>query len=66
MRYKKINQLIFVVNQLTNQICYENITHDRAMMIGAIKAAQKWSFPLRVSSVNVTKSVVPYGFGYIY
>ena len=41
MRYKKINQLIFVVNQLTNQICYENITHDRAMMIGAIKAAQK-------------------------
>ena len=41
MRYKKINQLIFVANQLTNQICYENITHDRAMMIGAtIKAAQ--------------------------
>ena len=27
---------------------------------------KKWSFPLRISSVNVTKSAVSYGFGYIY
>ena len=27
---------------------------------------KKWSFPLRVSSVNVTKSAVACGFGHIY
>ena len=27
---------------------------------------KKWSFSLRLSSVNVTKSVVSYGFGHIY
>ena len=27
---------------------------------------KKWSFPLRIPSVNVTKSAVCYGFGYIY
>ena len=28
--------------------------------------AQKWSFPLRISSVNLTKSAVSCGFGLIY
>ena len=27
---------------------------------------KKWSFPLSVSSVNVTKSAVSFGFGHIY
>ena len=27
---------------------------------------KKWSFPLRISSVNVTKSEISYGFGHIY
>ena len=27
---------------------------------------KKWIFPLRISSVNVTKSEVSYGFGHIY
>ena len=27
---------------------------------------KKWSFPLRISSINVTKSAVSCGFGYIY
>ena len=27
---------------------------------------KKWSFPLRISSVNVTKSGIPCGFGHIY
>ena len=27
---------------------------------------KKWSFPLRISSVNVTKSAVSCGFGHIY
>ena len=26
---------------------------------------KKWSFPLRISSVNVTKSAISCGFGYI-
>ena len=30
------------------------------------RTAQKWSFPLRISSVNVTKSAVSCGFGHIY
>ena len=25
-----------------------------------------WSFPFRISSVNVTKSAIPCGFGHIY
>ena len=28
--------------------------------------AQKWSFPLRISLVNLTKSAVNCGFGHIY
>ena len=27
---------------------------------------KKWSFPLRISSLNVTKSAVSLGFGHIY
>ena len=27
---------------------------------------KKWSFPVRISSANVTKSAVSYGFGHIY
>ena len=27
---------------------------------------KKWSFPLKVSSVNVTKNIVSGGFGHIY
>ena len=27
---------------------------------------KKWSFPLKISSVNVTKSAVSWGFGHIY
>ena len=27
---------------------------------------KKWSFPLRISSANVTKSAVYFGFGHIY
>ena len=27
---------------------------------------KKWSFPLRISSVNVTKSTVSCGFGHVY
>ena len=31
-----------------------------------LKLHKKWSFPLSISSVNVTKSAVFCGFGYIY
>ena len=31
-----------------------------------ISLHKKWSFPLSISSVNVTKSAVFYGFGHIY
>ena len=27
---------------------------------------KKWSFPLKISAVNVTKSPVSYGYGHIY
>ena len=32
----------------------------------SITLQKKWSYQLRISSVNVTKSAVPYGFGHIY
>ena len=31
-----------------------------------IYTAQKWSFQVRISSVNVTKSTLSFGFGHIY
>ena len=39
-------------------VCYASATH--------IHCTKKWSFPLRISSVNVTKSAVSCGFGHIY
>ena len=36
------------------------------MIITVMTLHKKWSFPLRASSVNVTKSAVSCGFGYIY
>ena len=51
----------------------ENIFHQvstRQNLPRSIKAClflhKKWSFPLRISSVNVTKSVGNCGFGHIY
>ena len=32
----------------------------------SITVQKKWSFPLRISSVNVTKSAVSWGFDHIY
>ena len=32
----------------------------------SITLHKKWSYQLRISSVNVTKSAVSYGFGHIY
>ena len=39
------------------------LVRDR-LMVSALP--KKWSFPLRIPSVNVTKSGVPCGFGHIY
>ena len=36
------------------------------LMAGIQSLHKKWSFPLRISSVNVTKSAVSCGFGHIY
>ena len=33
---------------------------------GLPSTAQKWSFPLRISSVNMSKSTVSCGFGHIH
>ena len=43
---------IFIVNTFSNKPI---LTHHK-----------KWSFPLRISSVNMTKSAVFCGFGHIY
>ena len=45
--------LIFLARQGINQV-------------PGYSTAQKWSFPLRIYSVNVTKSAVSYGFDHIY
>ena len=31
-----------------------------------VYCTKKWNFPWRISSVNVAKSVVSFGFGHIY
>ena len=40
---------------------FKNNTHNFSII-----TAQKWSFPLRIYSVNVTKSTDSCGFGHIY
>ena len=52
-----------VLNTLLNSTCY---TPDKSIFSLLHTLHQKGSFPLRISSVNVTKSVVSCGFGHIY
>ena len=42
--------------------CFERHNNTKALW----QCTKKWSFPLRISSVNVTKSAVSCGFGHIY
>ena len=51
--------------------CINNARHINSWnrernILAATTTAQKWSFPLKISSVNVTKSAGDCGFGYIY
>ena len=39
---------------------------DLSSDVSIIQLHKKWSFPLRISSVNVTKSAGNFGFGHIY
>ena len=47
--------------------CCDAYVDDRTYLSIIIQTLhKKWSFPLRISSVNKTKSAVSYGFGHIY
>ena len=69
-QYHTLN-LVFGFLQSPN---ISNILYKSIMMIKAFRCLpkseaalhKKWSFPLRMSSVNVTKSAVSCGFGHIY
>ena len=43
-----------------------DVCTQRQMTLQKNTAQKIWSFPLRISSVNLTKSSVSYGFGHIY
>ena len=42
------------------------LNHKETPLLKETNLHKKWSFPLRISLVNVTKSAVSYGFGHIY
>ena len=56
---------IIQVSGLGLQDCYWKITPTRKYSIFNI-TTQKWSFPLRISSVDVTKSAGNCGSGHFY
>ena len=60
----KKSQVTFMIGV----ICWKTIrsyrNNARWFVLGTLH--KKWSFPLRISSVNVTKSVVSCGFRHIY
>ena len=55
---------IYFSKQLFNQKCYHK--GHRMKMTAFLVTAKKWSFSLRISSVNVTKSAVFCGIIHIY
>ena len=52
--YLASKSFILIAETHTSEFCYRQVT------------VQKWSVPLRISSVNVTNSVGSCGFGHIY
>ena len=55
-------------NNHTNLFHHRHHEQDRELskLIWQLTLHKKWSFPLRISSVNKTKSAVSCGFGHIY
>ena len=54
------------VIHLLNYLCYYAAIVCTNYIFSHLALRKKWSFPLRISSVNVTKSAVSCGFGHIY
>ena len=61
------NKIVELTRLLWDIIDCLNLTvSSRYLQAMYITLHKKWSFPLRISSVNVTKSSVSCGFGHIY
>ena len=60
----KRNVDVYESNEILNDKAFEISTENQVNTY--IKLHKKWSFSLRISSVNVTKSTVNCGFGHIY
>ena len=60
--------MMFVSDELGYVTFYKNVSDDSWLECENLvwHCTKKWSFPLRISSVNVTKSTVSCGFGHIY
>ena len=54
------------INQASDTKKITNCVTQRRKKEKLVILHKKWSFPLRISSVNVTKSAVFCGFGHIY
>ena len=55
-RFKSSKLLKFEIYKIKFKFCNGSLAH----------CTKKWSFTLRISSVNVTKSAICWGFGHIY
>ena len=51
---------------LMDSLIFVRLSSSKFITLLLVSLHKKWSFPLRISSVNVTKSAVFYGFGHIY
>ena len=56
-----LSRLFISQDSVKNCAMYQRYTHDPTFTLH-----KKWSFPLRISSVNVTKFAGNYRFGHIY
>ena len=51
---------------LMDSLIFVRLSSSKFITLLLVSLHKKWSFSLRISSVNVTKSAVFYGFGHIY
>ena len=61
-----IGLLVLLIDLIFLDLTYIYMSWNLRTGIQDLSLHKKWSFPLRISSVNVTKSAVSCGFGQIY
>ena len=66
VKYQVITKISMLNNLKINKLFWLIHRTNGFTIFWRFHCTKKWSFPVRISSVNVTKYAVSYGFGHIY